>query len=119
MERMVEGLGRLDEGVLGVERVLEWMSRDEEEWARALSREMGEMDYWSGLAAAKEDGIMIGEKRGEKRGEEWGRIQEAQKAYQEKLAQARVMKADGLSLEQIEKYSGLSRGEIEALPPLT
>jgi predicted transposase/invertase (TIGR01784 family) len=92
MERMVEELARGEAGIMSAERVLERVSRDEEEWARALSRERGEMDYWSGLDAARE--------RGERRG---------------KLEAARKMKADGLSAEQIAKYSGLSRGDIEKL----
>jgi predicted transposase/invertase (TIGR01784 family) len=125
MESMVKELSRLDEGIMSVERVLERMSRDEEEWARALSRELGEMDYWSGLGAAEEKGIAIGEQRGitigKQRGiaigEQRGREQEAQKAYREKLEQAQKMKTDGLTLEQIEKYSGLSRGEIEGPHP--
>jgi predicted transposase/invertase (TIGR01784 family) len=66
------------------------------------------MDYRSDLASAHEkgwgkgriEGITIGEKRGEMR---------------EKLETARKMKADGLGLEQIARYSGLSRREIEGL----
>jgi hypothetical protein len=54
------------------------------------------MDYRSDLASAWEKG----EKRGEKR---------------DKLAAARKMKGDGLGLEQIARYSGLSRREIERL----
>jgi predicted transposase/invertase (TIGR01784 family) len=99
MERAVEELARGEEGIMSAERILDRVSRDEEEWARALAWERGEMDYRSGLYAAREDGLKI------------GRAQ----AHREKLANARKMKDDGLSISQIERYSGLSRREIEGL----
>jgi hypothetical protein len=90
MEGIVEDLVREDEGIMSAERILERVSRDEEEWALAWQR--GEMDYRSGLYAAREDGIK-----------------------RQKIASARKMKEDGLSAEQIEKYSGLSRRDIVRL----
>jgi chromosome segregation ATPase len=36
---------------MSTERVLNKVSRDREEWARALSRELAEMDYNSGMGA--------------------------------------------------------------------
>jgi predicted transposase/invertase (TIGR01784 family) len=101
-------IARGEEGIMSAERVLEKISRDKDEWARALARQREEMDYRSDLASAREKGIAIGEKRGERQGEKRG-------VRREKLEIARKMKADGLGLERIEKYSGLSRREIEGL----
>jgi predicted transposase/invertase (TIGR01784 family) len=104
MEGMVEELARSDEGIMGAERVLEGINwKEEEEFARALSRELGEMDYWSALGTAMRDGLAKGEKKG------------LAKSRREKLENARKMKADGFTIEQIEKYSGLNREEIEGL----
>jgi predicted transposase/invertase (TIGR01784 family) len=108
MEQMVDDLVRSDEGILGAERVLGGINwKEEEEFARALSRELGEMDYWSGLNAAMKDGLVEGEKKGIMLGEKRNR--------REKLENARKMKADGFTVEQMEKYSGLNREEIEGL----
>jgi hypothetical protein len=38
-----------------------------------------------------------------------------ERARREKFEHARMMKADGFTDEQIEKYGGLLRGEIEGL----
>jgi predicted transposase/invertase (TIGR01784 family) len=85
---------------MSAERVMERVRWDKEEWARALSRQRGEMDYRSDLASARGKGRIEGITIGKK---------------QEKLEAARKMKGDGLGLEQIARYSGLSRREIEGL----
>jgi hypothetical protein len=108
MGQMIKELAHSDEGILGAERILKDINwQEEEETARALSRELGEMDYWSGLHAAREDGLAEGITKGREEGEE--------RARREKFEHARKMKADGFTVEQIERYSGLLRGEIEGL----
>jgi predicted transposase/invertase (TIGR01784 family) len=100
MEQMIEELAGSDEGIRGAERILRDINwKEEEEMARALSRELGERDYWSGLNTAMEKGLAKAKKQ----------------ARREKLEYARKMKADGFTVEQIERYSGLPRGEIEGL----
>jgi predicted transposase/invertase (TIGR01784 family) len=100
---LIKELCRQEEGIMRAEQVLEQESLKEENWAVALFREKAEMDYWSGLANARDKGIVIGEERGRA------------KAYLEKLESARKMKNDGFSDEQIAKYSGLSSEELEKL----
>jgi predicted transposase/invertase (TIGR01784 family) len=53
-----------------------------------------------GIAIGKEEGIAIGEERGK---------------LEEKREIARKMKRDGLSVEAISNYTGLSKDEIESL----
>jgi predicted transposase/invertase (TIGR01784 family) len=116
MGQMVEELIRSDEGIRGAEQVLEGINwKEEEEWARALSRELGEMDYWSGLNTAMRDGVEQGIAEGLTKGRAEGIMLGEERSRQEKLEHARKMKADGFTIEQIEKYSGLGREEIEGL----
>jgi hypothetical protein len=53
---LIKELTREDEGLMSTERVLERVSRDREEWARALSRELGEMTYRSDINNARKEG---------------------------------------------------------------
>jgi predicted transposase/invertase (TIGR01784 family) len=88
MGRMIEELCKQEEGIMRADRALAKISRDEQKWARAFSREVGIIDHESGLYAA-----------GEVRAEQI----------------ARKMKADSLSPEKIREYTGLSSEEIERL----
>ena len=56
-----------------------------------------------------------GREKGKEEGREEGREEERAKAYQEKLSMARQMKSDGMPIDVIVKYSGLSKDEIEKL----
>jgi predicted transposase YdaD len=91
------------------EQVLEQESLKEENWAVALFREKAEMDYWSGLANARDkgrtEGIGIG------RAEAW---EEAQaKAYQEKLETVLRLSDMGLPVEKIATGLGITVEEVE------
>jgi predicted transposase/invertase (TIGR01784 family) len=90
------------------EQVLEQESLKEENWAVALFREKAEMDYWSGLANARDKGIAIGriEGIGIGRAEAW------EEAYQEKLEIARKMKKQGVSAEIIASAFSLTPEEL-------
>ena len=61
-----------------------------------------------GREEGREEGIAIGEERGIVIGEERGKFEKA-------LEMARKMKKDGLSIEVISNYTGLSKEEIEGL----
>ncbi len=69
------------------------------------------------------DARLAGEKAGEEKGVqkgraegiEKGRAEERAKAHSEKIEMAKGMLADGLSVDVVSKYSGLSASEIEAL----
>jgi predicted transposase/invertase (TIGR01784 family) len=74
------------------ERALAKAIREQEKWARAYSREIGEMDYWSGLESARVEGIA-----------------------EAKFEIARKMKARGYPLEEIVEDTGLTQELIEKL----
>jgi predicted transposase/invertase (TIGR01784 family) len=89
-----------EEGIMQAEKILKKVSREEEEWARALFREKMEMDYRSGMHASHRKGYQEGIQAAEQRAE---------------LALARRMKAHGRPLAQIVEDTGLSPEEIENL----
>ena len=62
-----------------------------------------------------EEGEKIGIEKGEKIGIEKGKAEERAKAKAEKIESARKMLQDGLSVDVVSKYSGLSADEIEKL----
>jgi predicted transposase/invertase (TIGR01784 family) len=64
------------------------------------------------LDQARKEGKKKGEKKGEKKGRQEGR-QEGK--YEEAVAIAREMKADGIPIEQIIKFTKLSFEEIKKL----
>jgi len=87
--------------VLGMaSAVLTAISKDEHERAKFMSRRKAETDRISNLLTA--------ESRGEERGIAIGE-------EQARNITARKMKADGMSIEVISKYTGLSGNDIEKL----
>ncbi|GHV87611.1 hypothetical protein AGMMS50255_9070 [Spirochaetia bacterium] len=88
MEPLIQELCKQEEGIMRADRALARISRDQQKWARAFSREVGIIDHESGLHAARKAAHM---------------------------EDARKMKADSLSLEKIREYTGLSPEEIERL----
>jgi predicted transposase/invertase (TIGR01784 family) len=93
---LITELCRQEEGIMRADRALKKMNRDYDHWARQLFREKAEMDYNSGMANAREEGLAKGR-------------QEA------RLETAGKMKNLGLSVEQIAEVTGLSRKDIENL----
>ncbi|MDR1972745.1 MAG: hypothetical protein LBQ46_12595 [Treponema sp.] len=128
---MIQELSRGEEGIMSAERELGRMSRDAEQWARALFREKAAMDYRSGMgnardrgreegiklgeARGRQEGIKLGEARGRQEGIKLGEARGQEEARREKLESARRMKKDGFTPEQIQKYSGLPPEEIRGL----
>ncbi|MDR1970612.1 MAG: Rpn family recombination-promoting nuclease/putative transposase, partial [Treponema sp.] len=124
VEEMIQELSRGEEGIMSAERELGRMSRDAEQWARALFREKAAMDYRSGMGNARdrgrEEGIKLGEARGRQEGIKLGEARGQEKGLklgqeQARRESARRMKKDGFTPEQIQKYSGLSSEEIRGL----
>jgi predicted transposase/invertase (TIGR01784 family) len=58
---LIKELCREEAGIMSAEKVLNKVSAEYAEWARALSRELGEMDYRSGMNAAYRRGVKEGE----------------------------------------------------------
>jgi predicted transposase/invertase (TIGR01784 family) len=59
-QELMRELIREDEGLMSTERVLDKVSQDYEEWAKALSQEIAEMDYRSGMHSAHREGFEEG-----------------------------------------------------------
>ncbi|GHU16750.1 hypothetical protein FACS1894163_06690 [Spirochaetia bacterium] len=88
MEFLIQELCKQEEGIMRADRALARISRDQQKWVRAFSREVGIIDHESGLYAAK-------------------------KVRTEEIA--RNLKVIGLSPEKIAAATGLSPEEIEKL----
>ena len=79
----------------------------------ARVREMNRI--YAGQTVKYKEGLEKGREEGKAEGLEEGRAEERAKAKAEKIESARKMLQDGLSVEVISKYSGLSLDEIEKL----
>jgi flagellar biosynthesis/type III secretory pathway protein FliH len=120
---LIAELCREEEGIMKAEQALTKVSRDYEEWARALSREKAELDYYAGIAYAQEEGETkgralgwaLGRAEGLSEGQALGLSEGYKRAIQEKLETARKLKEMGLPAEKIETATGLSREAIEKL----
>jgi len=94
----------VDKGVLMAETLLSRISQDEIQRIKILQEEMAVNDYYSGINFARKQGLEQGRNEGLEQGLEQGRAQE-------KIQTATSMKAEGLSPEQIKRFTGLSEGE--------
>ncbi len=93
-------------------RVMEEFYMDGQERINYKAALKYERDYHSMMAWMREEGEKIGEKRGEKRGLRRG---EQQGHAQAMLQAARNMKADGMPISAIIKYTGLTSEQIAEL----
>jgi len=95
----LEKTTEIDKGVLMAETLLSRISQDEIQRIKIMREELAEVDYYSGLRAAEEQGLARGRSEGLEQG-------------LEKLRQtARSMKSEGLPPEQIKRFTGLCEGE--------
>jgi predicted transposase/invertase (TIGR01784 family) len=104
---LIAELCRKETGIMSVETVLKRVSRDEEQWAKQLFREKAAMDYRSGMGAARDEGIAIGDARGFERARLEYEVKLA-KAERARMEIARKMKAKGWPLPEIAEDTGLS-----------
>jgi predicted transposase/invertase (TIGR01784 family) len=92
-EELIKKLIGEDEGLMSTEKVLDKVSRDREEWAKALSRELAEMDYRSGMDNAERKGL------------EKGRLEVARN----------LITRISLPLEQVAEATGLDLATVQSL----
>ena len=83
---------------------VEYLTGDEEVKRLAELREKWEMDRNSEIGQARKEGIEEGKAEGKAEGK-----------IEEKLEIAKSMLKDGMNLETVMKYTGLSKEEIENL----
>jgi predicted transposase/invertase (TIGR01784 family) len=131
MEKMIAELINQEEGIMRADRALKKISRDEEQWARALFREKAAMDYRSGMYNARMEGYeqarqeyqeVVAEVQGklaearQKAAEAQRKLAEAQQDARQKLENlVRNLKERGDSTKSIAKLTGLSPKEINNL----
>ena len=89
-----------EEGIAMAVDTLKNITKDEVEFARMTTLIKGELDWRSGMADAEKKGLSEGLIEGRN---------------EEKLENARKMKADNMSVSQISKYTGLSAETIAQL----
>ncbi|MDR1998265.1 MAG: Rpn family recombination-promoting nuclease/putative transposase, partial [Candidatus Margulisbacteria bacterium] len=91
-EKTLEEIINMDKAIQEAQKRITYVSADDETLRAYQMREMGLSDWNSRLFDARQEGLLEG-----------------------KLADARKMKALGISLEQIQEITGLSAAEIERL----
>ncbi len=97
-----------EKGIMAAEFTVSYMSEEDANWFRENSRFIGQRDYNSGMEAATRRGVEQGLKQGLKQGIQQGLKQGIRQA-------ALMMIKNNLPDEQIAKYTGLSKKEIEEL----
>ena len=99
--RIIQKLTETEAGLMNAKQSLSSISADRDLWVEQFRQEMFERDYRSGLSAAENRGIAIGEKRGEERA---------------KLESARNMLLKHIgTIEQIAEITGLPEEKIKKL----
>ena len=104
--RKINQILEKEEGIAMASEVLITVSKDEIERARLLSEYKYQVDTQSKIVYAKRQGIKEGMEKGEKRG--------TAKAYEDI---ARKALAEGVSIELIQKITGLDKAAIKNLTP--
>ena len=100
MEPLIDELRHEEEGIMRADRALKKIERDQDKRARAIFWDNQRLVYNSDMDAAKEDGRQEGR-------------QEGRMARQEEIARNAL--AEGLSIEFVQKITGLSSEEIDKL----
>src|SRR5690554_604123 len=90
----------IDKGVLMAETLLSRISQDEIQRIKIMREELAEVDYYSGLRAAEEQGLARGRSEGLEQG-----------SHNAFIKTARSLKARNFSTEDILEITGLSEGE--------
>ena len=88
--------------------IIDEMSMNEKEWELYWSRKFAIMDYNSGMLNAQEKGLREGREKGMKEGIKEG-IKEG------KMQDAKELLKLGMSIEDIQKVTKLTKEEIEKL----
>ena len=106
--RIIQKLTEQEAGLMNAKQSLSSISANQDLWVQQFRQEMFERDYRSGMSAAENRGIAIGEARGEKRGEERG-------SSEAKLEAARNLINLGISLDIIAQAQALPLETVQKL----
>jgi flagellar biosynthesis/type III secretory pathway protein FliH len=97
---LIEKLCREEDGIMSAEKVLNTVSREYEEWARALYQWRADMDYRSGMATAHDKGLEQGLEQGYEKGLK-EREAEVQAANERIQAAIRTLRERGVAEDTI------------------
>lgn len=111
-QSLIEKLSEENKGIRMSKALLDRLTEDDYAQARIFERERILMDYKSDMTRAKREGKLEGLEEGKLEGIEEG-LQQGK--LEGKLETARAMKAEGFTIEQIVKITGLESVQIEAL----
>jgi len=108
MEPLIDELRREEEGIMRADRALKKIERDREKRARAIFWDNQRLVRNSDMHAAEEKGLTEGRLQGLQEGRQEGRM-----ARQEEIARNAL--AEGLSIELVQKITGLDLDTIKRL----
>ncbi|MBP5442570.1 MAG: Rpn family recombination-promoting nuclease/putative transposase [Treponema sp.] len=97
---IIQKLTETEAGLMNAKQSLSSISADRDLWVEQFRQEIHERDYRSGIAAAEDRGIAIGEKRGEERA---------------KLEAARNMLMEGVPVDKIASWQALPIETVQQL----
>ena len=86
---------------MNAKQSLSSISANQDLWVEQFRQEMFERDYRSGLSAAKEEGIAIGETRGEER----AKLDDARNFLMEHIPEDVIARCTGLPLETVQQLA--------------
>ena len=115
MEPLIDELRREEEGIMRADRALKKIERDRDKRARAIFWDNQRLVRNSDMRTAKEEGLMEGLTKGRMEGITEGRMEgitEGSKTKQEEIAQNAL--AEGISIEIIQKITGLDMDKIKS-----
>ena len=102
---VIQKLTEKEAGLMNAKQSLSSISANQDLWVEQFRQEMFERDIRSGLSAAENRGIAIGEARGEKRGEERAKLESARNMLLKRIG----------TIEQIAEITNLPEEKIQEL----
>ncbi|MBP5601224.1 MAG: hypothetical protein J6X78_00710, partial [Treponema sp.] len=102
--RIIQKLTEQEAGLMNAKQSLSSISADRDLWVEQFRQEMFERDYRSGMSAAENRGIAIGEERGKEAGRS-----------EAKLEAARNMLLQGVDADKIAQWLSLPLETVQQL----
>ena len=99
--RIIQKLTETEAGLMNAKQSLSSISANQDLWVQQFRQEMFERDYRSGLSAAENRGIAIGEERGRSE----AKLEDARNMLMENLPAETVARCTGLSLETVQQLN--------------
>ncbi|MBO7486585.1 MAG: hypothetical protein J6T84_11050 [Spirochaetaceae bacterium] len=102
---IIQKLTETEAGLMNAKQSLSSISTDRDLWVEQFRQEMFERDYRSGIAAAEDRGIAIGEARGEERGRTEAKLEAARNLINLGVSFDIIAQAQDLPLETVQQLA--------------